>query len=293
MNSIFRTGLAALLALSSQCLAVAEHTNTFAGSVFAAAGSMPSESVASVNGIAAFCALPDGTEATLYLSPDAQARVTCVAGGQVYLRDVSGSLCLEGLPQTSAMAYNQHWAGFLTGQKTSTGSMPVFKGTEHTNLTRLAMAEPVTEPNVEPVTVTAGELSGHLANWVTVRSLVFQDSETGQDATGRVHVVNALNTAGYEAPAAGSSWQVSGIVVGTAAGTHLLCPIANEAMARRGNPDWTQLTSYPAMTTATGIRPAATVQPLPETVYDLAGRRVGTARMNKGIYIVKGKKYVY
>ena len=293
MNSIFRTGLAALLALSSQCLAVPEHTNTFAGSVFAAAGSMPSESVTSVNGIAAFCALPDGTEATLYLAPDAQARVTCVAGGQVYLRDVSGSLCLEGLPQTSAMAYNQHWAGFLTGRKTSTGSMPVFKGTEHTNLTRLAMAEPVTEPNVEPVTVTAGELSGHLANWVTVRGLVFQDSETGQDATGRVHVVNALNTADYETPAAGSSWQVSGIVVGTAAGTHLLCPIANEAMARRGNPDWTQLTSYPAMTTATGIRPAATVQPLPETVYDLAGRRVGTARMNKGIYIVKGKKYVY
>lgn len=256
-------------------------------------GTTPPATIETVSGIAAFNALPDGQEATLYLPDAANARVTHAYGQNAYLRDNSGALCLQGFDKTPAMAYNQHVAGYITGKKATVGDMPALTATDRTNTTRLVVAAPVTEPNVEPLVITAAEQSQHYADWVTIRDFTMADGGVGTDGTGQVKLVNTFRAANYTAPKAGDVCTVSGIVNSTASSGYRLSPVYNKATTREGNPTAQMEATFLPITVSTSITlighgTAAQAA----VVYDIAGRRVAPAQTKKGLYIVNGKKMI-
>lgn len=244
--------------------------------------------IVSVNSIAGLNALPDGQLAALYLSDGINARVTFAYGRYTYLRDNTGAVCLYNLDKK--MAYNQHVAGYITGKKTAFGKMPVFTATPDTHTFMLMAAEPVTEPNVEPVETTVAELSGHYADWVTVKNVKMADDRQGQSATGLVNVDNTFGTPGYTGIQSGKQYDIYGIVNSTADGELYLAPIHNVAGDRTGNPSADMKADFSAVT-PTGIR-QIDMKPKSTGGYDLMGRKVSPNRMTKGVYIINGKKYV-
>lgn len=254
------------------------------------------EAVPTVTSIADFLALPSGREARLCLSVESDARVTFVYGQDAYIRDVTGALCLHGFAGQGTMVYNQHLAGCITGLRSSVGNMPVMAATEHTSMLRLLIADPVEEPNVQPVNITAAQLSQHYADWVTLSNLTMADASTGQDGTGTVRMADTFHQKGYQAPAAGDKVNASGIVTSSPADGDILSLAANTAKARAYNPtiDFTHV--YPFMTPAVtnGIGAVGAHSAADVAVFDLSGRRVttGTARLSKGIYIIGGHKTV-
>ncbi|MBM6993934.1 MAG: hypothetical protein I3J02_11845 [Prevotella sp.] len=250
-------------------------------------------SIPMVEGISAFNTLPDGTEATLYLSDEIDARVTYVYGNNAYVRDHSGAICFYGFAKVPSMSYNQHIAGYITGQKSTVGNMPVLMASSHTNTDLLVIASPVTEANVEPKVITAAEQTGHYADWVVIKDITMQDSINGTDATGAVKVVNSFRTSQYTMPVAGGHYDISGIVNSTATAGDRLSPVYNIATAREGNPTLMADAEFLPISVATGIN--AIVVPVQNTstpIYDLTGRRINSSTMRKGVYILKGKKYV-
>lgn len=252
--------------------------------------------VPTVTSIADFVALAEGIEARLYLSADADARVTFVYGQNAYLRDATGALCLYGFAKTPAMAYNQHVAGYLTGRRSTVGNMPVMEATARTSTRQLIIAEPVSEDNVQPVSITASQLTDHYADWVTVSYVTMTDSVLGHDATGSLRLVNSFRQTSYQAPDAGSLIDVSGIVNSTRSDGDRLSPISNTATARACHPEADYAHFFPAITliTANGIGAVTQLSAGRAAVYDLTGRRVtiGTGRLPKGIYITGGRKII-
>ena len=174
--------------------------------------------------------------------------------------------------------------------------MPVMEATEHTSMLRLLIADPVEEPNVQPVNITAAQLSQHYADWVTLSNLTMADASTGQDGTGTVRMADTFHQNGYQAPTAGDKVNASGIVTSSPADGDILSLAANTAKARAYNPtiDFTHV--YPFMTPAVtnGIGAVGAHSAADVAVFDLSGRRVatGTARLSKGIYIIEGRKTV-
>ncbi len=246
-----------------------------------------------VQGLAAFNALADGTEAQLYLGDEDEARVTFVYGKNAYIRDNSGAICFYGFDKMPAMAYNQHIAGYITGQKSTVGNMPVLKSTANTNTTLLAIAEPVTEPNVEPRVITSAEQSQHYADWVTINNITMTDANNGTDDMGVVKVVNSFNTSHYTTPVAGQVYTISGIVNSTATDGDRLSPIYNKTVTRVGNPTFPTDAEFLPISLSMGIEGILSIEITESTpVYDLMGRRVNPTNLPKGIYIVNGKKYV-
>ncbi len=163
-----------------------------------------------VSGIAAFNALADGTEARLYIADDADARVLHGQQQEMYLRDNSGTLCLDfGTTAVfnPAPQHNQHVAGWIVGKKQTVNNLPKLVATENTTTDYLALAAPVTETATEPTAVAANLLSNHVGDWVTV-----SEAEVG-DA---LQVSNSFDTDGYTEAYSGAIVDVSGIV--TAAG---------------------------------------------------------------------------
>jgi hypothetical protein len=138
-----------------------------------------------VSSIADFKALPDGTEARLAISADADARVLHAQDGKLmFLRDNSGTICLDfGTTATfnPAPVHNQHVAGWIVGRKSTDYGLAKLVATGNTTTDYLAMAAPVTEPDTEPTVITRDgenptDLSSHMGDWVTM-----SDARAGTD----------------------------------------------------------------------------------------------------------------
>ena len=189
------------------------------------------------------------------------------------------------------MTYNQHVAGYITGKKTVIGNMPAFTASPTTNAYMLLAADPVTEPNVEPIETTVAAMSEHYADWVTIKNVKMADGQQGQDATGTVHVANTFNIPEYAGIQSGKEYDFFGIVNSTADSDLNLSLIHNVAYERTGNPAADMQADFLPLT-PTGIHQMNMEQNKNIIVYDLMGRRISPSQMTKGVYIINGKKYV-
>jgi len=160
-----------------------------------------------VNSIAAFKELADGTEARLFIADDADARVLHGYDKKMYLRDESGTICLDfgttavfnPVPQ-----HNQHVAGWVVGKKQTENSLPKLVATGNTTTDYLALAAPVTEADTEPVVLENDvNLADYIGNWVTVSKM-----KVGENTT----VSNDFEIQEYTEAYNGSLVDISGIV---------------------------------------------------------------------------------
>ena len=135
-----------------------------------------------VNGIAAFKALANGTEVRLFLADEDNARVLHGHDGkQLYLRDNSGTLCLDFDGKAvfnPAPAHNQHVAGWIVGKKQAEAGYSLLKlvATDNTTTDFLALAAPVTEPDTQPTIITPDgggnfDFSQNVGDWVKASNI--------------------------------------------------------------------------------------------------------------------------
>ena len=128
-----------------------------------------------VNGLAALKALPDGTEARLFLSDSDNARVTYVHDGKrMFLREGSEAVCLDfGTAATPnpTPRHNQHVAGWIVGRKQTVDGLTTLEATENTSTNYLAMADAVTEAETRPSDILAADISSHVGDLVTVKEM--------------------------------------------------------------------------------------------------------------------------
>ena len=185
-----------------------------------------------VNSIADFKALANDTEVRLFLAYDANARVLHGHDNKMYLRDNSGTLCLDfGTTATfnPTPAHNQHVAGWIVGRKEMDATTGMLKlvATSNTTTDFLALAAPVTESPTEPTVITpdgAGnfDFSQNIGDWVTA-SNVRQGSHAEID--------NAFNT---ERVANAFEFQqlvdLSGIVLSNEGGSTKVAPISYDGI---------------------------------------------------------------
>ena len=165
-----------------QTTGVAIHGTTTVKAI-AYVGDMQSEVVSktytqgnTVNGIAAFKALGNGTEVRLYLADNANARVLHGHDNKMYLRDNSGTLCLDFNGKATfnpAPAHNQHVAGWIVGKKQAEAGYSLLKlvATDNTTTDFLALAAPVTEPDTQPTIIEPDgegnfDFSQNVGDWV-------------------------------------------------------------------------------------------------------------------------------
>ncbi len=167
-----------------------------------------------VNGIAGFNALADGTEARLYLSDDNNARVLHGQNEVMYLRDNTGALCVDFGEKAfnPTPQHNQHVAGWIVGQKQTVSGLPKLVATDNTTTDYLALAAPVTEDDTEPTAVAIDAVNNYKGDWVTLNG-----ARVGSD----IAVSNSFNVAQYTNAYDGALADLSGIV--TANG--LLAPV--------------------------------------------------------------------
>ena len=135
-----------------------------------------------VNSIAEFNSLAENTEAQLYLSTDKNARVLHGADGKMYLRDNTGTLCVDlgsAAAFNPAPAHNQHIAGWIIGKKQSVNGLSKLANTTNTNTNHLALAAPVTEAATAPVlNIATDDINNYVGNWVTIKDVRNDGSST-------------------------------------------------------------------------------------------------------------------
>ena len=161
-----------------------------------------------VNGIAAFKALADGTEARLYLAADADARVLHGYHKEMYLRDNSGAICMDfGTTATfnPTPQHNQHVAGWIVGRKQTDNGLLKLMATENTNTSYLALANPVTEAATQPAVVSdVASINDYKGDWVTV-----SEARVGDD----IAVSNRFDAENYTDAYNQALVDLSGIVI--------------------------------------------------------------------------------
>jgi hypothetical protein len=162
-----------------------------------------------VNSIAAFNALPNNTEARLFLNDNANARVLHAHDGkQMYLRDNSGTICFDfGQVATfnPAPQHNQHVAGWIIGRKQTVDGLPKLVATANTTTDYLALAAPVTEPATEPTAVDdIADVNQHLGDWVSIQNV--------REGEGWLTVSNLFNAEHFTEVYDMSLVDVSGII---------------------------------------------------------------------------------
>ena len=127
-----------------------------------------------VNSISAFNNLPKNTEARLFLSPAQNARVLHGLDGKMYLRDNTGTLCVD--LETSAAfnptpVHNQHVAGWIVGKKQTANGLAKLVATCNTNTNHLALAAPVTESATAPNAIAIDDINNNVGDWVKVNDV--------------------------------------------------------------------------------------------------------------------------
>lgn len=172
-----------------------------------------------VDGIAAFKALADDTEARIYLADDADHETRVLyydeSRHQLFLRDKTGALCVDfGTTATfnPTPQYNQHVAGWIVGRKQTVDGLPKLVATGNTTTDFLAIANRVTESQTEPNSIGNDELDDHMADWVTI-----SEQRVGTD----LGVTDRFGTGAYD----GALADLSGIVIANDA-TVQVAPIA-------------------------------------------------------------------
>ncbi len=168
-----------------------------------------------VTGIGAFKNLTSGTVARLYLPDSYNARVTYVSGSETFVRDNTGAICIYGLSANPSMAYNKHLVGWITGTYTEYNGLPEFTvASGKTNTYDLAIADPVTEEDTNPVEIEAGDYGEHLADWVTLKGLRMGSSNTATVDNESFTIYNKFNigtTENYQTPYENALVDVTGI----------------------------------------------------------------------------------
>ncbi len=239
-----------------------------------------------VNSIAEFKKLADGSEARLYLSSAMNARVLYNNNGEVYLRDNTGAICLfmssgQFNPQP---AHNQHVAGWMIGKYTNYKGLPEFVSTSNTTTDYILFASPVSEPATEPQNIEAEEFGAYYADWIRLTEM--ETVESGGNMTvekdGFSYVLyNKFNLSSdiYIQPESGKIVNVIGIAI-PYGNKDELAPIYIEG--------------YPPVEVvgdATGIYELMEESALSECgmpIYNISGQQV--SQLSKGLYIVNGKK---
>jgi len=127
-----------------------------------------------VNSIAAFKAKDENDEVRLFIADDANARVLHGADGKMYLRDNTGTLCVD-LGSTAAFnpapEHNQHIAGWIIGKKQTVSGLAKLTSTNNTNTNHLALAAPVTEAATTPKAIATDGINSNVGDWVTVENV--------------------------------------------------------------------------------------------------------------------------
>ena len=135
-----------------------------------------------VNSIAAFKAKNENDEVRLFIADDANARVLHGADGKMYLRDNTGTLCVDlgsAAAFNPAPAHNQHIAGWIIGKKQSVNGLSKLTNTTNTNTNHLALAAPVTEAATAPVlNIATDDINNYVGNWVTIKDVRNDGSST-------------------------------------------------------------------------------------------------------------------
>ena len=135
-----------------------------------------------VNSIAAFKAKNENDEVRLFIADDANARVLHGADGKMYLRDNTGTLCVDlgsAAAFNPAPAHNQHIAGWIIGKKQSVNGLSKLANTTNTNTNHLALAAPVTEAATAPVlNIATDDINNYVGNWVTIKDVRNDGSST-------------------------------------------------------------------------------------------------------------------
>ena len=126
---------------------------------------------------AELAALDDGSAVKMVLADGINARVLYATSDEAYVRDATGAFCMSKVKPNVPFSPNQHLAGVIWGKKTSAEGMTVFEATSATNTAFLVIAEPVTEPEPEPLVVDAEEAAVHQGDWVWVN-----EARIGTDA---------------------------------------------------------------------------------------------------------------
>jgi hypothetical protein len=155
-----------------------------------------------VNSIADFKALGNGTEARLYLSPEQNARVLHYSGNEIYLRDNSGAICLylNSSLQKTIPAHDYHVAGWIIGKYQPYNGLPEMVATSNTTTNYMAFAAPVTETPTEPVAINPNYFDNYKADWVTITDLRAESNNNVTDGAGntfKVYNKYGLNADSY------------------------------------------------------------------------------------------------
>ncbi len=139
-----------------------------------------------VNSIAAFKDLPEGTEARLYLAPSMNARVLHASGSEIYVRDNTGAMCfyLATSLQNPVPQHDWHVAGWIIGKYQPYNNLPEFVATSNTTMDYLAMAAPVTEEATEPVTISPNDFDNYKADWVKICDIRAESNNDVTDDAG-------------------------------------------------------------------------------------------------------------
>ncbi len=134
------------------------------------------------NSIAGFKTLGQDQEARLYLSAAQNARVLHLNNKKCYLRDNTGTICLDF---NTLAAFNptpqhdQHVAGWIVGKYQTVSNMPTFVATGNTTTEYLAFATPVTETATEPVAIDHSDVNDHRNDWVRIENFRVPDGGAG------------------------------------------------------------------------------------------------------------------
>ena len=162
-----------------------------------------------VNGISAFCDLADGTEARIFLADDGSHETRVLyydeTRHQLFVRENTKSLCIDFGNTTTfspTPQYNQHIGGWIVGKKATDNGLPKLIATDNTSTAFLAIADPVTEKQTQPVEIAASELSSYPADWVAIK-----EQRVGTDLA----VTDRFGTGAYD----GALTDLSGIVMAT------------------------------------------------------------------------------
>lgn len=128
-----------------------------------------------VNSIAAFKEMDEGSEVRLYIAENANARVLHGEDGKMYLRDKTGTLCMDfGTTATfnPAPQHGQHVAGWIIGKKQTENGLSKLVATSNTNTNYLVLAAPIKEPDVSPIPIDKNlDINKYIGDWVTADNL--------------------------------------------------------------------------------------------------------------------------
>ena len=138
-----------------------------------------------VNNIATFKGKNENDEVRLFIADNANTRVLHAADGKMYLRDNTGTLCVDfGTTATfnPIPQHNQHVAGWIVGKKQTVNGLPKLVATSNTNTNHLALAAPVTEAATAPKAIENSDINNHVGDWVTVENV--RNNETPTTVSG-------------------------------------------------------------------------------------------------------------